>query len=77
MSASGDGDGTIFDIDLVDGEGNEANIFVSSILQKDSRPLQRGMTTPSKNIEAAGFSSDTSQRTETGDNEELDQADDN
>jgi hypothetical protein len=33
--------------------------------------------TPSKNIEAAGFSSDTSPRTETGDNEELDQAEDN
>jgi hypothetical protein len=74
MSASGEDDGTISDIDLVDGEGNETNTFVSSTSQKESRPLQKGMTTPSKNIEAAGFGSDTSPRTETGDNEELDQA---
>jgi hypothetical protein len=62
MSASGDDDGTISGIDLVDGEGNEANAFAPSTSQKESHPLQKGMTTPSKNVEAAGFGSNTSVR---------------
>ncbi len=74
MSARGDDDGTVSDIHLVDGEGNEANALAPSTSQKESRPLQKGTTMPSKTIEAAGFGSDTSPRTEMGDNEELDQA---
>jgi hypothetical protein len=36
-----------------------------------------GTSTPSETTEAAGFGSDTSTRTDTGDSDELDQAEDN
>jgi hypothetical protein len=68
---------TTSDIDHNDGEENEANTFVPSISQKGLRPPKKRSTAPSENIEAAGFGSDTSPRTETGDNDELDQAEDN
>jgi hypothetical protein len=77
MLAVDDDEGTASDIDLNDGSGSEANTFTSSTSQKISRPPKKGTTTPSENIEAAGFGSDTSPRTETGDNDELSQAEDN
>ena len=70
-------EGTTSDIDHNDGEENEANTFVPSISQKGLRPPKKRSTAPSENIEAAGFGSDTSPRTETGDDEELGQAEDN
>jgi hypothetical protein len=72
-----DDDGTTSDIDPNDGAGSEAKSFTSSISQKVSRPPQKGTATPSENSEAAGFSSNTSPRNETGDNDELDQAEEN
>jgi hypothetical protein len=60
-----------------DGEGSEANTLASPTSQKEPRPPKERATAPSKNIEAAGFGSDTSPRTNTGDNDELDQAEDN
>jgi hypothetical protein len=77
MSTVDDDDGTTSDIDLNDGSGSEANTFTSSNSQTVSRPPQKGTTTPSESSEAAGFGSDTSPRTETGDNDELGQAEDN
>ncbi len=77
MSAVDDDDGTTSDIDLNDGSGSEANTFTSSTSQTVSRPPQKGTTTPSESSEAAGFGSDTSPRTETGDNDELGQAEGN
>ncbi len=77
MSAVDDDDGTTSDIDLNDGAGSEANTFTSSTSQTVSRPPQKGTTTPSESSEAAGFGSDTSPRTEMGDNDELGQAEDN
>jgi hypothetical protein len=77
MSAVDDDDGTTSDIDPNDGAGSEANTFTSSISQKASHPPQKGTATSSENSEAAGFGSDTSPRNETGDNDELDQAEDN
>ncbi len=68
---------TSSDIDTNDGAGSEANTFTSSTSQAVPHPLKKGKTAPPKDIEAAGFGSDTSPRTETGDNDELDQAEDN
>jgi len=68
-----DNDGTSSDIDPNDGAGREANTFSSSTTsQAVPHPLMKGKTAPPKDIEAAGFGSDTSPRTETGDNDELD-----
>jgi hypothetical protein len=77
MSTVEDDEGMTSDIDPNDDAGSEANTFTSSFSQKVSRPPQKGTATPSENIEAAGFGSDTSPRNETGDNDELDQAEDN
>ena len=70
-------EGEISDIDYNDGEGSGTNTFASSTSQKELRPPKKASTAPSKNIEAAGFGSDTSPRTDTGDNDELDQAEGN
>ncbi len=73
-----DDDGTSSDLDHNDGAGSGANTFTSSsTLQAVPHPSKRGRTAPPEDIEAAGFGSDTSPRTETGDNDELDQAGDN
>jgi hypothetical protein len=73
-----DDDGTSSDIDTNDGSGSEANAFTSSTSQAVPHPSKKGKkTAPPKDIEAAGFGSDTSPRPETGDNDELDQAEDN
>jgi hypothetical protein len=65
------------DIDPNDGTGSEANTFTSSTSQKVSLPPRKGTATSSENSEAASSGSDTSPRSETGDNDELDQAEDN
>ncbi len=70
-------EGTTSDIDHNDGEESEANTFASSTSQKELRPPKKRSTAPSENIEVAGFGSDTMPRTDTGDNDELDQAEDN
>ncbi len=70
-------EGTTSDIDRNDGEESEANTFVSSTSQKELLAPTKRSTAPSEKIEAAGFGSDTSPRTDTGDNDELDQAEDN
>ncbi len=58
-----------------DVEGDQANTHVPSISQQErSQPPQRGSSLPGHSVEAAGFGSDTSPRKETGDNEELSQA---
>jgi hypothetical protein len=67
-------EGEISDIDYHDGEGSGTNTFASSTSQKELRSLKKGSTAPSEKNEAAGFGSDTSPRTDTGDNDELDQA---
>ncbi len=77
MTSADTEEGTTSDIDHNDGEENEANTFVPSTSQKELRPPKKRSTSPSENIEAAGFCSDTSPRTNTGDNDELDQAEDN
>jgi hypothetical protein len=57
-----------------DGEGEQANTHVPSTPQQERpQPPTKGSILP-KNSEAAGFGSDTSPRNETGDNEELSQA---
>ncbi len=71
-----DGSGSDFDY-IRDDEDDEAHISVSSIPQTEARRLQLETTTTSKNTEAAGFGSDTSPRTESGDNEEPGQAEAN
>jgi hypothetical protein len=70
-------EGMTSDIDANDGTGSEANTFTSSTSQKVLRPPRKGTATSSENSEAAGFGSDTSPRNETGDNDELDQAENN
>jgi hypothetical protein len=70
-------EGEISDIDYHDGEGSGTNTFASSTSQKELRSLKKGSTAPSEKNEAAGFGSDTSPRTDTGDNDELDQAEGN
>jgi hypothetical protein len=77
MSTVDDDDSTTSDIDLNEGSRSEANTFTSSTSQMVSRPPQKGTATPSESSEVAGFGSDTSARTETGDNDELGQAEDN
>jgi hypothetical protein len=70
-------EGDTSDIDYHDGEGSGTNTFASSTSQKELRPLKKASTAPSTNIEAASFSSETSPRTDTGDNDELGQAEGN
>jgi hypothetical protein len=70
-------EGEISDIDYNDGEGSGTNTLASSTSQKELRPLKKASTAPSSNIEAASFSSDTSPRTDTGDDDELGQAEGN
>ena len=77
MTADELDEGEISDIDYNDGEGSGTNTLASSTSQKELRPLKKASTAPSKNIEAASFSSDTSPRTDTGDNDELGQAEGN
>ena len=71
-----DGSGSDFDY-IRDDEDDEAHTSVSSITQTEARRLRLETTTTSKNTEAAGFSSDTSPRTESGDYDELGQAEAN
>jgi hypothetical protein len=57
-----------------DGEGEQANTLVPSTPHQEmSQPSKKRSMLP-KNSEAAGFGSDTSPRNETGDNDELSQA---
>jgi hypothetical protein len=77
MTAVDPEEGETSDIDYNDGEGSGTNTFTSSTSQKELRPPKKASTAPSKNIEAAGFGSDTSPRMDTGDNDELGQAEDN
>ncbi len=65
--------GSNFDHTGVD-EDDEANTSVSLATQQEARRLQVETTTTSENTEAAGFGSDISPRTESGDYEELSQA---
>jgi hypothetical protein len=71
-----DASGSDLDYTRVD-EDDEAHTSVSSTTQKEARRLQLETTTTSENTEAAGFSSDTSPRTESGDYEELGQTETN
>jgi hypothetical protein len=57
-----------------DGEGEQANTHVPSTPQQEMQQCSAGAATPLENSEAAGFSSDTSPRNETGDNDELSRA---
>jgi len=77
MTAVDPEEGETSDIDYNDGEGSGTNTFTSTTSQKEPRPPMKGSTAPSKDFEAAGFGSDTSLRTDTGDNDELGQAEDN
>ncbi len=77
MTADELDEGEISDIDYNDGEGSGTNTLASSTSQKELRPPKKASTAPSKITEAAGFGSDTSPRTDTGDNDELDQAEGN
>ncbi len=70
-------EGETSDIDYNDGGGSGTNTFASSTSQKELQPSKEGSTAPSENNEAAGFGSDISPRTDTGDNDELDQAEGN
>ncbi len=56
------------------GEEDKANTPVSSSTQMEATRYQVGSSTPSETTKAAGFSSDTSPRTESGDNDELSRA---
>ena len=60
-----------------DGKDDEANTSVSFTTQQQVRQLQEEPTTTSENTEAAGFGSDTSPRKESGDYDELSQAEAN
>ena len=55
-------------------EDDEAHTSVSSTTQQEAHRLQTEMMTTSETTEAAGFGSDTSPRTESGDYDELSQA---
>jgi hypothetical protein len=57
-----------------DGEGEQANTHVPSTPQQERRQRSTETPMPPKNSEVAGFGSDTSPRNETGDNDELSQA---
>ncbi len=56
------------------GEEGKANTPVPSSTQKKATQSQLGTSMPSETTEAAGFGSDTSPRTESGDNDELSRA---
>jgi hypothetical protein len=56
------------------GEEDKASTPVPSSTQMKAARSQMGTSTPSETTEAAGFGSDTSPRTESGDNEELGRA---
>ena len=56
------------------GEENKANTPVPSTPQMEATRSQAGVSMPLKITEAAGFGSDTSPRTESGDKDELSQA---
>ena len=68
-----DASGSDFDNTRVD-KDDEAHTSVSSITQTEVRRLRLENTTTSDNTEAAGFGSDISPRTESGDNEGPGQA---
>ena len=68
-----DASGSNFDNTRVD-KDDEAHTSVSSITQTEVRRLRLETTTTSDNTEAAGFGSDISPRTESGDNEGPGQA---
>ena len=82
-------DGTTIDVDMEDDilgsnldnfrvvEDDEAHASVSSTTQNEARRLQMETTTASEITEVAGFGSDTSPRTESGDYDELGQAEAN
>ena len=55
-------------------EDDEAHTSVSSATQQEARRLPMEMMTTSETTEAAGFGSETSPRTESGDYDELSQA---
>jgi hypothetical protein len=76
VDMSNDASGSDFD-HTRDGEDDEANTSVSFTTQQQARHLQEETTTTSDNTEAAGFGSDTSPRTESGDYDELSQAEAN
>ncbi len=57
-----------------EGEGDQANTHVPSTAQQEEHHLSTEWLMSPRNPEAAGFSSDTSPRTESGDNEELGRA---
>ena len=79
-------EGTAIDVDMEDDiagsetkysyveEDDEAHTSVSSTTQQEAHRLQMEMMTSSETTEAAGFGSDTSPRTESGDYDELSQA---
>ncbi len=73
VDMNNDASGSDFDHTRVD-ENDEVNTSVSFTTQQEARRLQVEITTTSENTEAAGFGSDTSPRTESGDYEELSQA---
>jgi hypothetical protein len=56
------------------GEEDKANTHVPSAPQKEATRSQVGTSTPLETTEAADFGSDTSPRTESGDNDELSRA---
>ncbi len=58
-------------------EDDEAHTSVSSTTQNEARRLQMEMRTTSEITEAAGFGSEISPRTESGDYDELSQAESN
>ena len=76
VDMSNDASGSDFDHNR-DGEEDEANTSVSFTTQQQVRQLQEEPTATSENTEAAGFGSDTSPRTESGDYDELSQAEAN
>jgi hypothetical protein len=57
-----------------DGEEDQASTPVPSSPQMKATRSQTGTSMPSETTEAAGFGSDTSPRTESGDNDELSRA---
>jgi hypothetical protein len=71
-----DASGSDLDYTCVD-EDDEAHTSVSSTTQKEARRVQVETPTTSENTEAAGFGSDPSSRTESGNNEEPVQAESN
>ena len=56
------------------GDEEKANTPVPSAPQMEATRSQVGTSTPPETTEAAGFGSDTSPRTESGDNDELSRA---